>query len=184
MTSREWLTVINHNNIDSNEIFVFCDASNLCLGVVLTYEELLETVCPVAFKSQQFSGAELNYLVHEKELLAIVCTLCKWRMDLLGVPFMVFSDHRTLENFSKQKHLSHRQAQWQEFLLQYNYKIVYIAGKNNTPADTMSRKPMQASTEAIASISALHVCCDEDWLVAVKDGYAKDTWRSCLLQSL
>ncbi|PSS37019.1 hypothetical protein PHLCEN_2v1132 [Hermanssonia centrifuga] len=54
VTSREWLTVIDHNNIGSNEIFVSCDASNLCLGVVLTYGELLETVCLVAFKSQQF----------------------------------------------------------------------------------------------------------------------------------
>jgi len=41
----------------------------------------------------------LNYPVHEKELLAIIQALQKWRADLLGAPVLIYTDHQTLENF-------------------------------------------------------------------------------------
>ena len=55
------------------------------------------------YKSMQLKGAELNYPVHEKELLSIIRALKRWRVDLIGIPFTVYTDHRTLENFHKQK---------------------------------------------------------------------------------
>ncbi len=72
VTSRECLTVIDHNNLGSNKVFVSCDTSDFCTSAILSYGETPETACPVAFESQQLSGAELSYPVHEKELLAIV----------------------------------------------------------------------------------------------------------------
>jgi hypothetical protein len=47
-------------------------------------------------------AAQLNYPVHEKELLAIIHALQKWRSDLLGAPILIYTDHRTLENFDQQ----------------------------------------------------------------------------------
>jgi len=49
---------------------------------------------------------ELNYPVHEKGLLAIICALCKWRTNLLRSPFIIYTDHKTLLNFNTQKDLS------------------------------------------------------------------------------
>ncbi|PSR72195.1 hypothetical protein PHLCEN_2v11934 [Hermanssonia centrifuga] len=77
VTSRECLTVIDHINMGANRVFVSCDASDRCTGAVLSYGETPETARPVAFESQQLSGVELNYPVHEKELLAIVRALRK-----------------------------------------------------------------------------------------------------------
>ena len=54
----------------------------------------------------QLKPAEKNYLIHEKELLAIIHALKKWRSDLLGIPIYVYTDHRTLENFDTQRDLS------------------------------------------------------------------------------
>ncbi|PSR71874.1 hypothetical protein PHLCEN_2v12251, partial [Hermanssonia centrifuga] len=185
VTSRECLTVIDHNNLGNNKIFVSCDASDFCTGAVLSYGETPETARPVAFESQQLSGAELNYPVHEKELLAIVRAMRKWRVDLLGVPFVVYSDHRTLENFTEQKHLSRRQARWQEFMSQYDYTITYIAGVDNAPADAMSRKPQPTPlTSPVAAISSLKIRCDSEWVSAVKSGYLDDPWCLRLLESL
>ncbi|THG94041.1 hypothetical protein EW026_g7348 [Hermanssonia centrifuga] len=207
VTSRECLTVIDHNNLGNNRVFVSCDASDFCTGAVLSYGETPETARPVAFESQQLSGAELNYPVHEKELLAIVRAMKKWRVDLLGVPFTVFLDHRTLENFTEQKHLSRRQARWQEFMSQYDYVITYIAGVDNAPADSMSRKPpppcainsdsigaIWAATTAmanhppvtpiLATVSGLRISCDADWISAVKSGYEVDSWCSRLIDCL
>lgn len=86
---------------------------------------------------------------HEKELLAIIRALKKWRSDLMGSVFEVYTDHRTLENFDTQKDLSRRQLRWQEFLSQYECSFVYIKGEDNTVADGLSRVPPNAFPEEI-----------------------------------
>lgn len=96
----------------------------------------------------QLKGAEKNYPVHEKELLAIIRALKKWRADLLGTHFYVYTDHRTLENFDTQKDLSRRQLRWQEFISQYDMTITYIRGEDNTVADALSRLPLRQATSA------------------------------------
>jgi hypothetical protein len=139
VAGRGCLTTINYEHMPKNKIFVTMNASDYQSGAVLSFGTSWETAHPVAFDSMTFKGAELNYPVHEKELLAIIRALKKWHSDLLGVPFEVFTDHRMLENFDRQKHLSRRQARWMEFLSQYEFKITYIAGDDNTCADALSR---------------------------------------------
>ena len=157
----ECLTTIDHSNMGNNRIFVSMDASDFCTGAVLSYSTSLATTHPVAFESAQLSGAELKYPVHEKELPTIVHTLKKWHVDLLGVPFMAFTDHRTLENFTHQKHLFWRQAHWQEFLGQYNFSITYLKGVDNCVADTLSRlllvEPLPPTPRAPPCNTALSV---------------------------
>ena len=48
-------------------------------------------------------------------------------------------DHKALEFFKMQRHLSNRQVQWIEFLAQFDYDITYIKGKTNLVADALSR---------------------------------------------
>ena len=57
------------------------------------------TLHPVAFLSAKMSPAECNYGIGDKELLAIVTCLEKWHMYLLGVPFLIYTDHHSLQNF-------------------------------------------------------------------------------------
>ena len=104
------LTSIDHDNMSENQVFVTCDSSDWRTGAVLSYGLTWETACPVAFDSMALKATQLNYLVHEKELLAIICALQKWRSDLLSVPITIYTDHRTLENFDQQKDLSQCQA--------------------------------------------------------------------------
>jgi hypothetical protein len=139
--SRECLTVINHENPGENKVFVMCDASDWHTGTMLSFGPTWETAWPVAFDSMQLRDTEKNYPVHEKELLAVIQALKKWRADLLGTKFIVYTDHRMLENFNSQKDLSRRQLHWQEFMSQYDFSIVYIPGEDNTVADALSRLP-------------------------------------------
>lgn len=83
-------------------IFVTTDASDYQLGAVLSFGETWQTACPVAFDSMTFKGAEPNYPVHEKEMLAIIHALQKWCADLIRVPFVIYTEHKTLENFDCQ----------------------------------------------------------------------------------
>ena len=88
------------------KIYVTTDASDLGSRAVLSFGKTWESARPVAFELMTFKGAQLNYPVHEKEMLAIIRALTKWRVDLLGVPFLVYTDHKTLENFHLQCDLS------------------------------------------------------------------------------
>lgn len=73
--SCECLTVIDHDTLDKNSIFITTDASDKWLGAMLSFGPTWETAQPVAFDSMTFKGVELNYPIHEKELLAIIRTL-------------------------------------------------------------------------------------------------------------
>lgn len=50
---------------------------------------------PVAYFSETMQGAEHNYAIHDKELLAVVRALLFWRAELVGLqtPFVVITDH-------------------------------------------------------------------------------------------
>ena len=78
VTSRECLTTIDFAKMPDYKIFVTTDASDKCSGGVLSFGATWETARPVAFDSMTFKGAELNYPVHEKELLAVIRALKKW----------------------------------------------------------------------------------------------------------
>jgi hypothetical protein len=110
-------------------------------GATLSFGTTWKTVRLVAFDSMQLKDAEKNYLVHEKELLVITRALKKWRSDLLGGHFLMYTNQCTLENFNTQKDLSRWQLRWQEYLSQYKMSIVYIKSEDNTVADALSRVP-------------------------------------------
>jgi RNase H-like domain found in reverse transcriptase len=77
VVSRECLTVIDHDKLATHKIFVTTDASDRCTGAVLSFGTTWETARPVTFDSSTLKDAELNYPVHEKELLAIIRAIKK-----------------------------------------------------------------------------------------------------------
>jgi len=73
------------------------DASGHAIGGVLSQEQE-EKWKPIAFLSRTMQPAERNYKIYDKELLAIVEALVKWRHYLLDEkePFEVWTDHENL----------------------------------------------------------------------------------------
>lgn len=151
--SRECLTMIDLSKLPEHKIFVMTDASDKCLGAMLSFGTKWASARPIAFDSMTFKGAELNYPIHEKELLAIICALKKWQVDLLGSPFFIYTNHKTFQNFNTQKDLSCHQAHWMELMSQYDAKIIYVKGKDNMVADTLSRLPCQPTTNDAKNIA-------------------------------
>jgi len=110
-----------------------------------------------------FKGTELNYPVHEKELLAVVWALKKWRVDLLGSSFFIYTDHKTLKNFTSQKDLLHHQACWMELMSQFDAKIVYIKGEDNCMADALSRLPDNTVSSSVEQkMQHPYTFCEDD----------------------
>ena len=97
---------------------------------------------PVTFYSQTLTVPKLNYNTHDKELLAIFEAFKSWRHYLEGPAFLVdiITDHKNLEYFSTSKVLTHRQAQWSEYLCQFNLIIHFQPGKLGAKPDTLTRQ--------------------------------------------
>ena len=89
-------------------LVVETDASDYTLGAILSTFDSDGELRPITFHSQTFSGAELNYDVHDKELLAILKVFKRWRHYLKGsaTPIDIVTNHKNLEYFSTTKVLT------------------------------------------------------------------------------
>ena len=125
------------------------DASDYALGAVMSQDCNDGRLHPVAFHSRKFKPAEINYDIHDKEMLAIVAALKEWEHMLKSCQgeFTVYTDHKNLEYFATTKVLSRRQARWAEFLAEFWFKVVYRPGLLNTKADVLSRRRDYADEE-------------------------------------
>ena len=127
----------------SKAIFLETDASDFALGACLSQPDSSGRLRPVAFYSRKFNSAELNYEIHDKELLAIVASFKEFRVYLEGSQhtITVYSDHKNLTYFTTSKDLNRRQVRWSELLSSYNFTIVHRPGTLNKRADALSRRP-------------------------------------------
>jgi hypothetical protein len=118
------------------------DASNFAIGAILSQ---VENSClkPVAIHSRKMDKAEINYEIHDKEMLAIISAFKDWPRYLEGTYFtiIVYSDHKNLEYFAITKVLNRRQAIWLQELARDDFKIVDRPGSKNGKPDTLLRRP-------------------------------------------
>jgi len=122
-------------------IFIESDASDYALATILS-TKVGDEIHPIAFHSRTFSATEMNYDVHDKELLAIYEAFCKWRHYLEGtsIPVEVLTDHKNLTYFQESKSLSRHQTRWLEFLSHFNMIIKFRPGCLGTKPDVLTHR--------------------------------------------
>ena len=134
--------IINSNPLripDMSEKFIIeTDASNFGLGGVLKQKIKNEEIL-IKFASRSLRGAELNYSVTEKELLAIVWAV-KFFDHYLFNPFTIRTDHKPLIWLKNIENPEGRLARWIMKLSKYQYDVEHIDGKKNNMADFLSRE--------------------------------------------
>jgi hypothetical protein len=81
-----------------------CDTSDEGIDAVL-----MQGGHPIVFKRWKLSQPERLYSIYDKEMLAIMHALTKFRQYLVGSKFVVKTDHNSLKYFLEQKDLSERQ---------------------------------------------------------------------------
>ena len=117
------------------------DTSEHVIGEVL-FQEQEGKWKPIVFLSRIMQLAERNYKIYNKELLAIVEALIKWRQYLLNTTekFKVWTDHENLKYFREPHKLNRKWVRWYLKLQDYDCTLHYIPEKMNTKADILSRK--------------------------------------------
>jgi hypothetical protein len=152
---------------DFTQSFVLeCDASGEGIGAIL-----MQNHHPIAFESRKLKEYERHYSIYDKEMLAIMHALAKFRQYLVGGKFKVKTDHNSLRYFLEKKDLNERQQKWVSKIQAYDFEIEYVKGKNNVVVDALSRKP---TTLSLMEISA-------DWKSHLLVEYSKNKFSCELL---
>ena len=117
--------------------FVFeCDASGGGIGAVLKQFQH-----PISFYRLKLQPHEIFLSIYDKEILAIMHALAKFRQYLVGNKFVVKTDHNSLRHFLTQKDLNERKQKWVRKIQDCDFDIEYVKGKNNIVVDALSRRP-------------------------------------------
>ena len=128
-------------------VVLITDASRLGLGFILAQDDGLGGHTRLITCGSRFlSPAEANYAVIELECMAIQWAILKCRNYLLGVDFVVKTDHKPLLGVINGKDLdavnNTRLQRILSKLLGFQYKVEYVPGKQNLIADALSRSPV------------------------------------------
>ena len=143
------------------------DACASGLGAVL-----MQKGKPLGFFSKSLGPKSSAQSIYEKEAMAILAALKKWRHYFLGNKLVIKTDQRSLKYMASQRLLEGIQHKMMLKLLEFDYTIEYKQGKDNTVADALSRQ-FQPISIAIPA-----------WTVDITDSYATNNHCIKLLQEL
>jgi len=90
-----------------------------------------------------------------RELYALTEAVAKFRHYLLGHKFVVKTDQKSLRTLMEQSLQTPEQQKWLHKLLGYEFTIEYKPGKDNIPADALSRSFYVAWSQAMPTLVTL-----------------------------
>jgi transposase InsO family protein len=119
---------------------VHVDASGTGLGAILIQRQASGSMRVVSYASRLLSPVEQRYSNTERELLAIQWAICdRFRLQLLGHPFQVHTDHAALVNECRLRNPTSRIHRMLLKLDAFDYTLVHRPGTQNLGADFLSR---------------------------------------------
>ena len=124
---------------------VMYDASDLAIGAVLGQREGGKPYV-VYYVSKTLNKAQRNYTTTEKELLAVVYALDKFRAYLVGSDIIIFTDHSALKYLLTKQNAKARLIRWVFLLQEFNLQIRDKKGVENVVAYHLLRLTIAHNT--------------------------------------
>ena len=125
--------------------YLFCDASDKGLGVLLKQKDDQKRWRWVGCVSRVLNASEINYAATYKEALAIYYGVTKFQQLLVGNEFTVVTDHHSLCYLQKMIKPHGVLPRWIMNLMNFDFVIEWTSGKSHKEADALSRAPIGAS---------------------------------------
>ncbi|CAN6540810.1 unnamed protein product [Malus baccata var. baccata] len=145
---------------------LMCDASDYAVGAVLGQrKEKLPHV--IYYASRTLNDAQLNYTTTEKEMLAVIFALEKFRSYLIGSKVIVYTDHGALKYLLAKKDAKPRLIRWVLLLQEFDLDIRDKKGAENVVADHLSRLPHVQDEEE--DVLPLNESFPDEQLFAIHD---------------
>ena len=86
---------------------IMCDTSDFTVGAILG-QQIDKKPTAIFYASKTLFDSQLNYMTMEKELLAVVFALEKFRPYVLGSKIIVYTDHAALKYLLSKKNAKPR----------------------------------------------------------------------------
>lgn len=165
LTQRPILALYDH----TAETELHTDASQIGVAGILLQRKGFEPFRPVAYFSRRTTNDEQKLHSFELETLAVVCSLNKFRVYLLGIKFKIFTDCHALRTTFTKRDLIPRISRWWIQFLEYDCTIEYRPGDKMAHVDCLSRNPVTNEKESVHCLDVLRVSA-EDWITTVQSG--------------
>jgi RNase H-like domain found in reverse transcriptase/Reverse transcriptase (RNA-dependent DNA polymerase)/Integrase zinc binding domain len=164
----------------SQPFVVETDASQYGIGAVL-----MQNHKPIAYLSRKLGVKNQGLSTYEKELLALITAVTKWKHYLLGSRFTIKTDQISLKNLLEQKIHTTLQHRGLSKLLGLNYTIEYKKGVENKVADALSRVEGQNGDFLVfrGQLFAFSELTPQ-WVYDIINSYTNDPWIQTLHSKL
>ena len=148
--------------LPNKQLVLLTDASFTAAGyAILTeddpnqkYTSVKKSYAPIAYGSKTFTPSQLKMLMYAKEFLAIYYAFKEFGHICWGTPqpVIIITDNKSVTR-SFQTEITPPPL-WNacDFVIQYNFIIAHIPGKNNSAADYLSRMEMDPTEKLVLKI--------------------------------
>lgn len=132
---------------------------------------------PIAFLSKELGPHHQKLSIYEKEFLALIMAVEKWRSYLQRQEFIIKTDHQSLVYLTEQTLHSDMQKKAMTRLMGLQFKVLYKKGTENTVADGLSRVSHLMTIPAVSTVTPI-------WIQEVLNSYTTDPTAQELLAKL
>ena len=150
--------------LPNRQLVLMTDASFTAAGYAILTEDdpnqnftsVKKSYAPIVYGSKTFIPSQLKMSIYAKEFLAIYYAFKEFGHIFWGTPkpVIILTDNKSVTRFFQTKVIPPSLWNACDFVIQFNFTIAHIPGKNNTAADYLSRMEMDPTEKLVLKIRA------------------------------
>ena len=148
--------------LPNKQLVLMTDASSTAPGYAILTEDdpnqkhtsVRKSYAPIAYGSKTFTPPQLKMSVCAKEFLAKYYAFKEFGHIFWGTPqpVIILTDNKSVTRFCQTKIIPPPLWNACDFVIQFNFVIAHIPGKNNTAVDYLSRMEMDPTEKLVLKI--------------------------------